>query len=363
MKKKIAVIGANGVPASYGGWDQLVEHFTQLENDRYEFVIFCTHKTNTNDGSKYNNAKIRVINLDANGWQSIPYDIISLYYAWKECDAAIMLGTSGALAIPFFKLLGLPVILNIDGAEWKRGKWSLPIKVFLWLSEAVGVKFSSKIVSDNEVLSDYVRNKYKKEPFTIAYGGDHVSQNPPGSLLKSLGLSPKGYAIKVCRIVPENNVELILDAFSETNIPFLLVGNFKSSEFGKSLINRYANAENITLQDPIYDSKLIDELRSNAKFYVHGHSVGGTNPSLVEAMSLGLEILSYDVNYNRATTQNKAHFFKDKDELKHLLESIKTGKHKYTAAETKAIATQLYSWTSIMNGYLNILKIIFKNDK
>lgn len=360
MKKRIAIVGANGVPASYGGWDQLVEHFTLLNDPNFEFVVYCTYLTNDNDYSQYNNAQVRVIKLDANGWQSIPYDMVSLYHAWRECDAAIMLGTSGALALPIFRLADLPVILNIDGAEWKRGKWNRAIKAFLWLSEYVGIRSARVVVSDNEVLSKYVRSKYNKEPRTIAYGGDHVKPQPAGAKLSELGLIPNKYAIKVCRIVPENNVDLILSAFSETSIPFILVGNFNSSEFGRELRHTYSSYSNIKLLDPIYEPVLIDELRSNAGLYVHGHSVGGTNPSLVEAMCLGLNTLAFDVDYNRATTNNQAHYFGSKAELLQQLKEYEEGILSDNSTNLHGIGHSKYSWSAIMAGYTDTLKTIFK---
>ncbi|QGG80630.1 DUF1972 domain-containing protein [Litorivicinus lipolyticus] len=360
MKKRVAIVGANGVPASYGGWDQLVEHFTRLKDPNFEFVVYCTYLTNDSDNSSHNNAHVRVIRLDANGWQSIPYDIVSLYHAWRECDAAIMLGTSGALALPIFRLAGLPVILNIDGAEWKRGKWNRIIKVFLWLSEFVGILSAKVIVSDNEVLSEYVRSKYNKEPITIAYGGNHVKRQPVGTKLAELGLNTKTYAIKVCRIVPENNVDLILSAFAETSIPFVLVGNFNSSDFGRELRSTYSSYTNLKLLDPIYEPALIDELRSNAGLYVHGHSVGGTNPSLVEAMCLGLNILAFDVDYNRATTADHAHYFATKTELLGLLKEHENGTLKDNSVNLNSIGLRKYSWSAIMARYTDALKSTLK---
>jgi len=357
MKKRVGIVGANGVPASYGGWDQLVEHFTQLETESFEFVIYSTYLTNPNNNSIHNNALVRSIKLDANGWQSIPYDLVSLYRAWRECDLVIMLGTSEAIGIPIFRLLGQRLILNIDGAEWKRGKWGGFVKAFLWLSEYVGVKFAGRVVADNEVLSDYVRGKYGLVPSTIAYGGDHVKSIPAGDLLHQVGVRPGHYAFKVCRIVPENNVEMILEAFVRNGqIPFVLVGNFDSSDFGCRLREDYSNRPNIKLLDPIYDQIKLDELRSNAGLYIHGHSVGGTNPSLVEAMCLGLNVVSFDVDYNRATTGYEAHYFNSVETLGETIVAFAEGKLTNKGQALKDFAYANYSWRNIMNSYLSLLE-------
>lgn len=353
--KKIAIVGANGVPASYGGWDQLVEHFSSFETSDYQFIIYCTNKTNDNNLSIYNNAIIRVVHLDANGWQSIPYDIVSLYLAFRECDAAIMLGTSGSLFIPVLSFFKFPVFLNIDGAEWKRGKWNYFIKLFLKISEYIGVNFSRKVITDNLVLSDYVVSQYSKSPITIEYGGDHADFISAGELINQHDLTPNSYCFKVCRIVPENNLDMILDSFVDSDVIFVLVGNFDNSAYGRKLISKYKLSRNIKLLPPIYDQSKLNEIRSNCGLYIHGHSVGGTNPSLVEAMSLGLNIASFDVSYNRATTFGKSHFFKNESQLRTLINSFSQGELFDYSTEVKSLAKKHYTWRNIINKYITVL--------
>jgi len=355
-KKRIAIVGANGVPASYGGWDQIVEHFTLLELENYEFVVYCTKHTNPNDRSIHNNALVRSLPLDANGWQSIPYDIYSLYLAWRECDFVIMLGTSGAIAIPLFSALGQKHILNIDGAEWKRGKWNGLIKAFLWLSEYVGVKFADKVVTDSEALSEYVRKKYSLSPITIAYGGDHVKKVDGRRALSEAGLEAGKYAFKVCRIVPENNIDLILEAFSKSSAQFVLVGNFDSSEYGRAIKQKYQLVKNILLLNPIYDQNALDSIRSNAGLYIHGHSVGGTNPSLVEAMCLGLNVAAFDVDYNRATTNDLAHYYGDVNTLLEIIDEFEQGGLQDRGNKLLEYASQNYTWHEVMQRYIKAVE-------
>lgn len=364
MAKYIGLVGANGLPASYGGWDQLLEQFSLIDNPDLRFIVYCTYKTNTAHGSTHNNAKIDVIHLDANGWQSVLFDIVSLYRASKVCDAIIMLGTSGAIALPIFRLFGVKVILNIDGAEWKRGKWNPLIKAFLWISEYVGVRSATLVVADNEILSHYVEKKYSKKPVTIAYGGDHAVKINPSSLLERHKLKVGEYAFKVCRIVPENNLDIILESFSKVDTKFVLVGNFSQSDYGKALQEKYQKFRNIYLLAPIYNQTVLDELRGNAGLYIHGHSVGGTNPSLVEAMSLGLNIASFDVNYNRATTDNSTHLFGNEAQLIEILKQFSNQTLTDLGPNAKAVANRKFTWDNVMSEYtLALSKLLFNKSQ
>lgn len=358
MVKTVAIIGANGVPASYGGWDQLLEAFSKVSDDNVRFVIFCTYKTNQNHRKKYNNATIEVVNLDANGWQSIPYDIISLYRAYRMTDVTVMLGTSGCIALPLFRLLGQKIILNIDGAEWRRGKWGYFVKTFLKISEYLGVKNAAVVISDNVIISHYVENTYSITPETISYGADHISHDEARDDYRALQLDEGSYFFKVCRIVPENNLDMILNAFSKTDSHFILVGNFENSDYGISLRKKFVSYRNIHLLDPIYDQHTLNAYRANAGVYIHGHSVGGTNPSLIEAMYLGLNIFSFDVKYNRETTNGLASFFKNEEELLNLISQFQEGSIVDYGKKAKKFAHSSYTWKRIMDQYIRVINKI-----
>jgi len=208
------------------------------------------------------------------------------------------------------------------------------------------------VVTDNEILSHYVEKKYYKKPLTIAYGGDHVVEINPTNLLEHHELKKGEYAFKVCRIVPENNLDMILQSFSKVDVKFVLVGNFSQSDYGKNLLKKYKKFPNICLLAPIYNQATLDELRGNAGLYVHGHSVGGTNPSLVEAMSLGLNIASFDVNYNRATTENSTHFFGDEAQLIKILMEFNNRTLTNLGPNAKAVANRKFTWDNVMSKYI-----------
>lgn len=352
--KKISIIGTVGIPAKYGGFETLTEYLTINQHDKYDMTVYCSGKSYDEKKEKHNGAKLKYINLNANGVQSIPYDIISIFSSLKFTDTLLILGVSGCISLPIVRLFSKKrIVVNIDGLEWKRDKWGESAKWFLKFSEKLAVKYADDVVTDNKVIQEYVKAEYNRDSTLIAYGADHVTKEILSEELKEkypfLG---SRYAFKVCRIEPENNIHLILEAFSEyKDLNIIIIGNWSNSKYGKKLKDTYSKFENIYLLDPIYDQKVLNQIRSNCYIYMHGHSAGGTNPSLVEAMYLGLPIIAYGVEYNRETTQHKAKYFNDKDELLELLKNINDDDLRNMAEDMQQVAKENYTWKKISEQY------------
>ena len=356
-KKTVAIIGTNGLPGRYGGWDQLLNHLTIQLHDRFSFVVY-TSSYNAEKGVKeVNGARLKIIRLKANGVQSIPYDIVSMIHAVFKYDVLLILGTSGCIFLPVIKLFGKKVILNPDGAEWKRGKWSKPAQWFLKVSEKFGVKYSDIVITDNKIIQDYVFATYDIQSELIEYGGDNANYvSISEETLKKYGIEKSKYAFKVCRIEPENNIDMILEAFKNSRLKLILIGNWNFSAYGKNLREKYKEFKSLLLLDPIYDQQQLDELRGNCGLYIHGHSVGGTNPSLVEAMNLGLCCVVYNVNYNIETTENSAIYFNSKEGLQKILTSFSDNKidTEYYKNKMYEIAKRRYLWQIITEKYAQL---------
>lgn len=354
MNKKVAIIGTVGLPANYGGFETLVENITKELHQDFEFTVYCSAKSYSEKLDSYNSCKLKYINLEANGMQSIIYDIRAIFHALKYADVLLILGVSGCIILPFIKLFTKKkIIVNIDGLEWKRQKWNTIAKRFLKISERIAVKYADEVIGDNKVIQEHIEQTYGKEAHLIAYGGDHCEhKNLSAATLKTYPFLNENYAFKVCRVEPENNVEMILEAFTLSNkIPLVLIGNWSHSNFGIEMRSKYESIKNIFLLDPIYDQDILDEIRSNCEINIHGHSAGGTNPSLVEAMSLGLPTLSYDINYNIETTKNSALYFKSSDDLINLIKSTDKEELKQIGLKMKNIAQKRYTWSIISNQY------------
>lgn len=262
----------------------------------------------------------------------------------------LILGVSGCSFLPFFKLLTrAKFITNIDGLEWRRDKWNSKVKRFLKFSEKIAVQYSDVVITDNEAISEYVFNEYNKDSRVIAYGGDHAWLNTEDVFTTRNYKSD--YYLSVCRIEPENNVELILKTFSKLKYKIKFIGNWNGSEFGKKLRLHYSNYPNIEMIDPIYDLQQFFHLRNNCIGYIHGHSAGGTNPSLVEAMHFSKPIFAYDCKFNRYTTENEACYFSNESDLAEKIIMHCELSLGVSGTKMKEIANQKYTWRRIAEMY------------
>jgi glycosyltransferase involved in cell wall biosynthesis len=348
---KISVIGTVGLPACYGGFETLVENLVAGANKEQHITVYCSSKAYIKRLKSYNGANLTYIPLKANGAQSVVYDILSLLHVLiKKPDAVLILGVSGCIFLPIFRCFSKSrVVTNIDGLEWRRSKWGKLTKAFLRFSERLAVTFSDLIISDNQAIADYVSDEYGIQSTVIAYGGDHAI-----SLSGSDDLTRSDFALALCRIEPENNVEMILEAFRQARHPLKFIGNWDSSDFGKKMKKKYSSFPNINILDPIYNIEELSGLRSSCSFYVHGHSAGGTNPSLVEMMHFGKSIFCYDCDYNRASTENFAEYF---SESYGLVKMILGQKDCRSGQLLREIAQRRYTWDIVCRQYFDTLKV------
>lgn len=357
-KKKVAIIGVVGLPAKYGGFETLTHHLIDFIADDYDITVFCSSKSYSEKLRNYNGVSLDYINLKANGFQSIFYDMLSILKSYRKNDTLLILGVSGCVILPLIRLISpkVKIIVNIDGLEWKRDKWNKYIKRFLKFSEKIAVSNADEIIADNIVISNYVKKEYKIDNNFISYGSDHVTKESKELVCnKKYSFLNNKYALKVCRIEPENNIEIVLEAFSKfKHLNLVLIGNWDNSVFGRKMFLKYSNYDNLFLLEPIYNQKELNVLRSNCLVYVHGHSAGGTNPSLIEAMQLSLPVFAYSVDYNIETTQCKAKYFANTVDLIKLLNTIDNSDLENNALEMKRIASENYVWEKISSSYARL---------
>ncbi|MEQ9881856.1 DUF1972 domain-containing protein [Pectobacterium brasiliense] len=352
-KVHIAVVGTVGLPACYGGFESLVENLVDNCSQDISYTVFSSSKAYDEKITTYKGAKICYVPLHANGIQSIPYDTLSLLKTlFIQPDVTLILGVSGCIFLPIFRLFYRGrIITNIDGLEWKREKWRGWVKRFLQLSERCAVLFSDVVIADNQAITDYVDDKYKVKALTIAYGGDHALavKNKDGKTKTSA--TP--YFLSICRIEPENNIEMVLDSFSQCpQHRMKFIGNWDKSEYGRRLKSKFSKYSNIEIIDPIYDVDILYELRSQCVGYIHGHSAGGTNPSLVEAMHFSKIIFAYDCSFNRFTTEDGCYYFSNSENLVRQITDINNSHHYDAIAEKmKSIAMSRYTWNVVREQY------------
>ena len=360
--KRISIIGSAGIPAKYGGFETLAENLVKHLSSKYEITVFCSSKLYDEKRKTYLGANLCYLNFKPNGFQSIIYDVLSILKSIKFADIILCLGVSGAIIFPFIRLFSKKkIVVNIDGLEWKRDKWNMQTKFFLKFCENLSVRFSDAVIADNRCIEEYVSQTYNKKSILIEYGGDQAKRIDftRDTKLRYPFLVDERYAFSVCRIEPENNLHIILEAFSKySELNIVIVGNWSSSKYGLNLKSKYGNGKyhNIFLLEPIYEINTLNQLRSNCYLYIHGHSAGGTNPSLVEAMFSGVPILAYDVCYNRETTKYKALYFTSSEDIIQTLSNIDDNKLIQLANDLLLVAKKRYTWETIVAKYSELFE-------
>ncbi|MBU6263118.1 MAG: DUF1972 domain-containing protein [Bacteroidetes bacterium] len=360
---KLAVVGIQGLPNKYGGFETLASKLVEGLSAVHDITVYCSAPDMLGNGklgnelrvqdlpTHYHNATLHYINCSSHGMAGMLYDTLALRHALKNNDAVIFLGFGAGLYMPFISSANAKkIILNFGGLDWKRSKWSPLAKFIIKLSERLLVKKSGIIIADNTLIQDYILDTYCREASLIAYGGDQaMPESPTTNDTEQYPFVKSKYAFAVCRIQPDNNIIMQLEAFKNASMQFVIVGNFKDSDFGKRTIQKYSKHSNLILLDAIYDTRTLNMLRSNCALYIHGHSAGGTNPSLVEAMHLGLSICAYASGYNEATTHGLAQYFTSEASLMAQINLADTVH--LNSKKMQEIAVQKYTWKAVVAAY------------
>jgi glycosyltransferase involved in cell wall biosynthesis len=280
------------------------------------------------------------------------HDAVAMLHAAfvRRVDCMLVLGYSGAWMLPVVRWLrpSLRTVTNIDGMEWRRDKFGRVARATLRVLEWFACRFSHAVIADNEALVPLVRNIHGVEPVVIAYGGDHTLVEA-----RPCEIEP-GYLLAIARVEPENNCGLILEAGVKAGARLVFVGNWDANTYGRELKARYAGAAGLTLIDSVYDLARLAQLRQGARAYLHGHSVGGTNPSLVEALFHSGRVLAFDCAFNRATLDGGGAYFKDVDSLVGLLADPSAGR--LSAAQLSVLRTR-YRWERVIEAYSALLVV------
>ena len=350
-KKKWALCGTRGVPGAYGGFETFCEQFCKenyRSRDPMDVLVFCDGSIDKT--SPFHHAKRFFIPISANGVSGIIYDCLSmlLCIVWRR--NVVLLGCSGGMAIPFCRLFGIEVITNVAGIEWGRSKWGIIARSMLKFSEYLSVRFSNHIVADNQGIFDYISDAYGTSASIIEYGADHVIKKESGE-----ERCQEDYYFGLARCQPDNHVEEILKVFSGNSEHLIFISNWDSCDYGKSLKDKYSNQENLTLMDPVFDLSVLFGFRTRCKAYVHGHSAGGTNPALIEAMICGALCICFDNKFNRFTTSDHGYFWKSMDDLGAVIDNFSAEEADVIRKKSANVAVLKYQWKVIVSKYRNLM--------
>jgi glycosyltransferase involved in cell wall biosynthesis len=357
----LAILGTRGIPARYGGFETFAEQLSaRLASKGIEVTVFCP-TTSYKPDEEYRGVTLRYVRSPSAGpFTEVLWDAKCFWAARHGFDVVYMLGVAGAFAAWVPRLFGSSVWINPDGLEWKRSKWSIGPRIYLALAEALSVLFASRIVADSLAIERYLRTRYSrlKRVSTISYGAVIPTETPDRKLLDEWELHPDGYYIVVCRLEPENHLLEIVEGVerSKSNLPLVILGNAENpNQYVRNLLTH--KSSRIRFLGTVYDEKKLAALRFYARGYMHGHSVGGTNPSLLEAMAYSNLVIAHDNDFNREVLESSGLFFTASDQLADIINAIDKGQvdalnRRKRAAE---IIKTRYLWDQVADAYLGLL--------
>lgn len=358
MKMKIAIAGTRGVPNRYGGFEQLAQHLSLALVKKGHEVTVYNSSTHPFRGAVWNGVKI-VRRSDPQRWLGTAaqflYDLRCILHARRqEYDVLLMLGyTSSSIWGRWFPKR-CSVITNMDGMEWKRSKYNRLTRIFLRWAERNAVRYSTTLVADSKAIEAYLKKKYGADQEYIPYGAETGICEDAGILFQ-LSLEAGKYFLLIARMEKENNIEMILDGFTSTqsSYPFIVVGPTRN-RFGRRMHQKYKNDQRIRFVQGIYNTEKLHTLRRYCTLYFHGHSVGGTNPSLLEAMASGSLIAAHRNVFNEAVLGNDAFYFDSASEVAALVQPQVRNLF-WTHANLLKIHRQ-YNWPLITEQYEQLCK-------
>ena len=375
---KIAFISVRGIPNNYGGFEEFAEYISVgLAERGHDITVYSPHYHPYQE-KEYKGVHIKHI-YSPELWMggsvgSFFYDYLSLKDALKKENFDIIYDAGYTSIIPAYirfnvKKIKHPIFTtNMDGLEYKRAKFSKWAQKFLFWEEQMAVKHSHYLIADNMGIQDYYKEKYGKESKFLAYGAT-IHDHYDADYLKEYGLVENDYFILVARLEPENNIYMAIEGYLASDQcgkkPLVVVGK-TNTPYGKKLVAKYGNNPNIKFVGGIYDFDKLNSVRHFSYAYFHGHSVGGTNPSLLEAMASECFVLSHNNVFNRSVLRDNAIYYESTEDVTKLLDDIDNIVIKHKADFTSKnldVIRQEYSWEKLIDEHEKYFKWILEDSK
>jgi len=356
MQLKIGIAGTRGIPNNYGGFEKISEYIsTGLVRKGHSVTVYNSHNHPYKD-NEWN--CVNIVHcydpeyLIGTSGQFI-YDLNCILDARKKkFDVLLFMGYTSSSVWHTLYPEKCVIVTNMDGLEWKRSKYSNPVRHFLKYAEKLAVKHSDFLIADSPVIQDYLQTKYNINSRYIAYGAE-LSSPGDEEILKSYGTLKRNYFLLMARMEPENNIETILEGFhnSYSDKEFIVIGDVKN-KFGEYLINRFKDDVRIKFIGAVFNREKVCTLQYYCYLYFHGHSVGGTNPSLLEAMANKSLIAAHNNSFNKTVLNGDAFYFSDSKDVRNIVETVQRREK-----EEKMISNNLekineeFNWKKIIEQY------------
>lgn len=365
---RIAFIGTRGVPARYGGFETATEEIgRRLADQGHEVVVYCRNPGQ--DITEY--AGMRLVNLPAvrrRAAETLSHTALSVCHAVvrDHPDVAFVFNAANAPFLPVLRAAGIPAAIHVDGLEWQRAKWGPRASSYYRWAEARAALWGDAVIADAQGIADHMMTAHGVSSHVIAYGAPIVA--PDEHRLAELGVGSRGFHLAVARLEPENHVHLIVAGYVRSGCtkPLLVVGDAPYADGYRATVRAAAGGDQrVRFLGSMWDGGLLDTLYAHCLTYLHGHSVGGTNPSLLRALGAGAPVVAYDVVFNREVASEAGNYFSRAADVAELCQAAE--KDPVAAAERgragQADVATRYRWSDVTDGYLELARELAKDGR
>lgn len=359
---RVVILGSRGIPASHGGFETFAERLSlYLVSKGWDVTVYCQDDGGDRSYEEiWNNIRLFHIPVSLSGAPgTIVFDWKSTLNVIKQGGLILTLGYNTAILCSIYRLNGLINLINMDGIEWKRKKYNILEKAWLFINEQLGSLLGNHLIADNPGIKNHLSKRVSTNKITmIPYGSDRIT-DADFSLLNQYNLSPNKYAIIIARAEPENSILEVVSAFSskKRNNKLVILGSYEpqKNKYHKRVMELASNE--VQFIGAIYNRSLLNALRFYARLYIHGHSVGGTNPALVEALGAGLPVLAHDNPFNRWVAGGGAHYFCNEMDCLHELDDLLTDENEINKMRLASINRhqEEFIWDKILRKYEYLL--------
>lgn len=363
MKKNtVRILGTRGVPAAHGGFETFAEYLAlYLANKGWDVIVYCQVDGR---GPVFEDSwhGIRRVNIPihiAGAAGTIIFDLKSTWHASKSKALVLTLGYNTAIFCLIYRLRGVKNLINMDGIEWHRQKWGKFAKLWFWLNDWAGSWLGNHLIADHPEIARHLESRVNAAKITtIPYGANKV-ESVDSRYIEHYGLHAGSYAILIARAEPENSILEVVKAWSRErrNARLVVLGKYETDHAYQRTVKAAASDE-VLFPGAIYDKNVVESLRYFSMAYIHGHQVGGTNPSLVEALAAGSPVLAHDNKFNRWVAGSGAVYFSNEDECAEKIKNILSNQPLREAMREASLKrhAQSFTWKEVLLNYENLLQ-------
>lgn len=364
---RIAMIGTRGVPARYGGFETAVEEVgRRLVAQGHEVLVYCRTRPGRRGPRPDQHLGMRLVHLPAarrRSLETLSHTTLSvLDVLRRDVDAVFLFNAANAPLLPVLRAARLPVATHVDGLEWRRAKWSGLGQRYYRAAEALAVRWSDVLIADARGIAEYYGQEFDADTTLLTYGAPLIA--PGVDRLAELGLEPGGYHLVVARFEPENHVEMIVEGYTQSGArkPLVVVGSAPYSDEYTAQVHALAD-DRVRFLGGLWDQAQLDQLYAGCCTYLHGHSVGGTNPSLLRALGAGAPVVAFDVDFNREVADDAGRYFSTAGEVAFLVEAAeKDERAGVDLGELSRARAALYDWDEVADGYARLAERMSRRE-